>query len=116
MENKRVVFLDYLRVFAIIMVLVVHCCEQYYFNANGELHFASAGDAFWVTVFDSAVRSCVPLFVMASAYLLFPVTKPTARARAMHRSVGPIERSIKKWDKGALSLPDLRFLNRPLNL
>jgi len=78
MENKRIVFLDYLRVTAIFMVMMVHCCEQFYFNANGEFHIANAEDAFWVTFFDSAVRSCVPLFVMASAYLLFPVTKPTA--------------------------------------
>ena len=78
MNDKRIVFLDYLRVIAIFMVMVVHCCEQFYFNGDGDFHIASAGDAFWVTFFDSAVRSCVPLFVMASAYLLFPVTKPTA--------------------------------------
>lgn len=69
---KRVVFLDYLRVLAIFMVMVVHACEQYYFNSEG-FYIASAGDAVWVSVLDSAVRACVPLFVMASAFLLFPV-------------------------------------------
>ena len=76
-ENKRIVFLDYLRVVACFMVMVVHACEQFYFGADGGLHYDSAGDAFWATWIDSAVRACVPLFVIASSYLLFPVTKPT---------------------------------------
>ena len=75
--NNRIVFLDYLRVIACFMVMVVHACECFYFGDDGGLRFDSAGDAFWVTWIDSAVRACVPLFVMASSYLLFPVTKPT---------------------------------------
>ena len=75
--NKRIVFLDYLRVFACLMVMFVHACEQYYFGADGGLRFESAGDAFWATWIDSACRAAVPLFVIASSYLLFPLTKPT---------------------------------------
>ena len=76
-DNNRIVFLDYLRVIACFMVMVVHACECFYFGADGGLHYDSAGDAFWATWIDSAVRACVPLFVIASSYLLFPVTKPT---------------------------------------
>jgi len=76
-ETVRIVFLDYLRVIACLMVMFVHACEQYYFGSDGGLYFASKGDALWVVGIDSACRACVPLFVMASAYLLFPVTKPT---------------------------------------
>ena len=76
-DNKRIVFLDYLRVVACFMVMVVHACECFYFGADGGLHYDSAADAFWATWIDSAVRACVPLFVIASSYLLFPVTKPT---------------------------------------
>ena len=76
-DNKRIVFLDYLRVIACFMVMVVHACECFYFGGDGGLHYDSAGDAFWATWIDSAVRACVPLFVIASSYLLFPVTKPT---------------------------------------
>ena len=77
MQNGRIAFLDYLRVFACLMVMFVHACEQYYFGSDGGFHIASAGDAFWVTAVDSASRAAVPLFVIASSYLLFPLTKPT---------------------------------------
>lgn len=77
MDAKRVVFLDYLRVIAIFMVMVVHSCEQFYFGPDGGFLIKTPGDARWVVGLDSAVRACVPLFVMASAYLLFPVTRPT---------------------------------------
>lgn len=76
MEKERVVFLDGLRIAAIFMVMVVHACEQFYFGPEGGLLIKSPGDARWVIGLDSAMRACVPLFVMASAYLLFPVTKP----------------------------------------
>ena len=76
-QNERIVFLDYLRVVACLMVMFVHACEQYYFGADGGLHFETAGDAFWVTWIDSACRAAVPLFVIASSYLLFPLTRPT---------------------------------------
>lgn len=73
---KRITFLDYLRVLAIFMVLVVHSTEPYYLNDDG-LFVASASDGVWVTLYEILCRSCVPLFVMASAYLLFPTAKPT---------------------------------------
>ena len=76
-ECSRIVFLDYLRVFACLLVMGVHACEQFYFGADGGLHVASAGDAFWVTAVDSACRASVPLFVMASSFLLFPLMRPT---------------------------------------
>ena len=90
-ENKRIVFLDYLRVFACLMVMFVHACEQYYFGADGGLHFETAGDAFWATWIDSACRAAVPLFVIASSYLLFPLTKPTGEffRRRLMRVVVP---------------------------
>jgi len=59
------------------MVMFVHACEQYYFGPDGGLCLASKGDALWVVGIDSAVRACVPLFVMASSFLLFPVMRPT---------------------------------------
>lgn len=76
---KRVAFLDYLRVIAIFMVLVIHSCELYYFGAEGQTYLASRTDAFWVTFFEIVSRACVPLFVIASSYLLFPVSQPTGK-------------------------------------
>lgn len=74
MENKRVVFLDYLRLMACFMVMVVHAVEPYYINfSNGDLSIATKFDAIWVCIFEGFARSCVPLFVIVSCYLLFPI-------------------------------------------
>jgi len=75
--TKRIVFLDYLRVIACFMVMVVHVCECFYFNDAGEFCFRTLGEGAWAVFVDSAMRACVPLYVIASAYLLFPVTRPT---------------------------------------
>ena len=73
----RIVFLDYLRVIACFMVLLAHCCEPFYFSDDGGCLLRSASDAGWIAVLVSACVACVPLFVMTSSYLLFPVTRPT---------------------------------------
>ena len=78
MTNQRVVFLDYLRFFACLMVLVVHCCEPFYLGGPGT-YIASIGDALWMGAIDSACRAAVPLFVLASSYLLFPVQGDVSR-------------------------------------
>lgn len=68
----RVVFLDYLRVVASFMVILVHSIEPFYLGGEGTF-VASLGDARWVTFLDSALRCAVPLFVMTSSYLLLPI-------------------------------------------
>lgn len=68
----RVVFLDYLRVTACIMVIMVHCIEPFYLGNGGTL-IRNSTDAFWSTFLDSALRASIPLFVLTSSYLLFPV-------------------------------------------
>lgn len=72
-QGERIVFLDYLRVIACFMVIVVHSCEFFYGGSQGHLGIRNATDGFWVSLIDSLVRSCVPLFVLASAYLLLPI-------------------------------------------
>ena len=74
---KRVIFLDYLRAIAIFMVFIVHSCENFYYGEAGTLFLKSPESARWAIGLDSACRACVPLFVMASSYLLFPVTRTT---------------------------------------
>lgn len=76
--NNRIVFLDYLRVVACFMVILVHCCEPFYLGGEGT-YIANSYDAFWVTIIDSALRCAVPLFVMTSSYLLFPLQTPTSQ-------------------------------------
>lgn len=76
-EESRIVFLDWLRILACLMVMVVHACEAFYFDGDGNTSFASLADARWATWIDSACRAAVPLFVMASSFLLFPVKRET---------------------------------------
>lgn len=76
MGNSRIVFLDYLRVIACLMVIIVHCVEPFYLGGEGTL-IQNWNDGFWCTVIDSALRAAVPLFVMASSYLQFPVKYDT---------------------------------------
>ena len=61
-----------MRVAACFMVMVVHCTEPFYLGGEGSLILTKA-DAFWASFFDSFVRACVPLFVVASSYLQFPI-------------------------------------------
>lgn len=71
-ESKRIVWVDWLKVIACFMVMVVHSTEPFYLGGNGAL-IENEADALWVAFFDSFVRSCVPLFVIASSFLLFPL-------------------------------------------
>ena len=72
MGVKREVWLDYLRVTACFMVMVVHGTEPFYICEEGA-RMATATDAFWVSAFEALCRCCVPLFVVASSYLQFPL-------------------------------------------
>lgn len=77
-ESGRIVFLDWLRVIACFMVILVHSIEPFYLGGPEGTYIASWWDAFWTTAIDSALRPAVPLFVLASSYLLFPLRTDTA--------------------------------------
>lgn len=76
---ERVVFLDYLRIFACFLVMVVHASENFYGAAGaGEMagpqsFIASESDRLWVSLYDGFSRMSVPLFIIISAYLLVPM-------------------------------------------
>lgn len=69
---KREVWIDWMRTAACFMVILVHCTEPFYLGGSGSLILNQA-DAFWSSFFDSFVRACVPLFIVASSYLQFPL-------------------------------------------
>ena len=73
METRRIVFLDYLRVLACLMVIAAHSCELFYIGPDGVWQCASESDRLWVCAIDSIMRAAVPLFVMTSSYLLLPL-------------------------------------------
>ena len=72
MTKERILFIDYLRVIACFMVMLVHSCEPFYLGGEGTL-ILNRTNGVIVTLIDSLLRPCVPLFVMASSYLLFPI-------------------------------------------
>ena len=75
--KERIVFLDYLRVLSCFMVMAIHSCEPFYLGGEEGTYIATRGDAVWVTLTEVLCRVCVPLFVMASSFLLFPLRTST---------------------------------------
>ncbi|WP_455585955.1 acyltransferase [Bacteroides sp.] len=76
---KRIVFLDYVRVFACFLVIVVHASENFYGAAGStdmagpQSYLSNEADRLWVAVYDGFSRMAVPLFMIVSAYLLVPM-------------------------------------------
>lgn len=76
---KRIIFLDYVRIFACFLVIVVHASENYY-GAPGstdmvgpQSYLANETDRLWVAIYDGFSRMAVPLFMIVSSYLLVPL-------------------------------------------
>jgi len=70
--RQREIWLDFLRVTACFMVMVIHSTEPFYLGGEGA-QILTATDAFWVAIFEGLCRCCVPLFLIASSYLQFPL-------------------------------------------
>lgn len=76
---KRIVFLDYVRVFACFLVMLVHASENFYGAAGAtdmvgpQAFLNNETDRLWVSVYDGFSRMSVPLFMIVSAYLLVPM-------------------------------------------
>ena len=80
--KERVVFIDYLRVVACFLVMMVHVTENFYIMdyEAGENMVRIADDAnrFWIAFWNGGLaRTCVPLFMIASAFLLVPMKADT---------------------------------------
>lgn len=71
-SETRQIWIDWMRVAACLMVIIVHSTEPFYLGGNGS-QILTRTDAFWASFFDSFVRACVPLFIVASSYLQFPL-------------------------------------------
>ena len=72
MEKQREIWVDWLRITACFLVMMVHSTEPFYLGGDGSLILTET-DAFWAALFDSFARACVPLFIVASSYLQFPI-------------------------------------------
>lgn len=77
--KERIVFVDYVRVVACFMVMLVHASENFYgADASGLAGnmsmLANEANRFWVAFYDGGVaRTAVPLFMIVSAFLLVPM-------------------------------------------
>ena len=72
MEQKREIWIDYLRLAACFLVMLTHSAEPFYIGGDGAL-ILTRPDAVWVAVLDVFSRAAVALFVIASSYLQFPL-------------------------------------------
>ena len=74
--GQRVVWLDVVRLAAMFTVVCCHCTDPFNFYPGTSPDIADI--KFWGAVYGSALRPCVPLFVMITGALLLPVKGNTA--------------------------------------
>lgn len=97
MKNRqRIVFVDYIRVVACFLVMLVHSSENFYGADSSGLAgnvsmLATDANRFWVAFYDGFCgRICVPLFIIVSAYLLVPMAEGTTMRSFYRRRFGHI--------------------------
>ena len=79
--RERIAFVDWIRVTACFMVMLVHASENFYGAdssgmAGNVSMLANEANRFWVALYDGGVgRTAVPLFMIVSAFLLVPMKK-----------------------------------------
>lgn len=77
--KQRIVFLDYIRIVACFMVMLVHASENFYGATDSGVAenismLANENNRFWVALYDGGIsRTAVPLFMIVSAFLLVPM-------------------------------------------
>ena len=82
--SQRIVFVDYIRVIACFLVIIVHASENFYGADSSGLAgnvsmLANESNRFWVAFYDGFIaRICVPLFMIVSAFLLVPMKSGTS--------------------------------------
>ena len=69
-QPSRIVWLDVLRMLAILMVICIHSADP--FNVTPEAR-SNPEFNYWGSIYGSLLRPCVPLFVMITGVLLLPV-------------------------------------------
>jgi len=85
---RRIVFIDYIRVVACFLVMLVHASEFFYGFVPAELvsdtgsasnlagpqsYIYNETDRLWVSLYDGISRIAVPLYMIVSAFLLVPM-------------------------------------------
>ncbi|MBO4443528.1 MAG: acyltransferase [Bacteroidaceae bacterium] len=79
--KERIAFIDYLRIAACFLVMLVHASENFYGADSSGLAgnmsmLANEQNRLWVALYDGGLgRVSVPLFMIVSAFLLVPMPK-----------------------------------------
>lgn len=71
---NRCLWIDWLRLVALFLVTLCHCCDPLLFNP---LAAPSTELSFWGAVWQCSTRACVPLFVCMTGALLLPARTAT---------------------------------------
>ena len=83
--KDRIAFVDYIRVIACLLVMVVHASEQFY-NMGPISQVVNEDNRLWVSIYDGFFgRISVPLFMIVSAFLLVPMKPGMAMSQFYHR-------------------------------
>lgn len=85
MTKERIAFVDYIRVIACLLVMVVHASEQFY-NMGPVSQVATEDNRLWVSIYDGFFgRISVPLFMIVSAFLLVPMREGATMSQFYRR-------------------------------
>ena len=90
-KTERVVFIDYIRVIACFLVMLVHSSENFYAADSSGLAgsvsmLANESNRFWVAFYDGFLgRISVPLFMIVWAFLLVPMKPGTSMPQFYRR-------------------------------
>lgn len=107
--NDRIVWLDVIRAFAILMVIGVHCIDPFYISPamKGIPEYTQ-----WAAIYGSFFRPSVPLFTMMTGLLLLPVRQPMGAfyKKRIFRILFPVLiwsflYNMFPWFTGVLGLP-----------
>ena len=91
-QRETIGWIDWLRVMAIAMVVLSHCCDAFVGA------FDSDKNQFLTGVFTgSLMRPCVPLFVMMTGVLLLPIKRETTVGDFYRKRIGRIVIPLIFW-------------------
>lgn len=79
---NRISFVDYLRIMTCFMVMLIHASENFYIvprdDGMTQSYVPNESTRFWIAFYDGFIgRTAVPLFMIASAFLLVPMKPGT---------------------------------------